>query len=104
MIMFHHMLTWLSENFSWLTVLGLGGQLLFTARFLIQWFASERAGKSVIPEAFWYCSIFGGLIVFAYGVAKLEPVIMLGQGPGIVIYTRNLYFIHREKKRAVIVA
>ncbi len=83
----------------WLVV-GLLGQLMFTARFIVQWFASEKAGRSVVPVAFWYFSIFGGLIVLAYGIHKLEPVIILGQLPGVVIYSRNLWLIHREKQIA----
>lgn len=82
---------------AWLVV-GLLGQLMFTARFLVQWFASEKAGKSVVPVAFWYFSIVGGLIVLAYGIRKLEPVIILGQLPGVVIYSRNLWLIRKEKR------
>ena len=82
---------------AWLVV-GLLGQLMFTARFLVQWFASEKAGKSVVPVAFWYFSIVGGLIVLAYGIRKLEPVIILGQLPGVVIYSRNLWLIQKEKR------
>ncbi len=84
---------------TWLVV-GLLGQLMFTARFLVQWMASERAGKSVIPIAFWYFSILGSLIVLAYGIHKVEPVIIVGQLPGVVIYARNLWLIHRERRHA----
>lgn len=80
----------------WVLV-GLFGQLMFTARFIIQWLASERAGRSVVPVAFWYFSLAGGLIVLAYGLHKWEPVIILGQLPGTVIYLRNLMLIHRAK-------
>ena len=80
----------------WLTV-GLLGQLMFTGRFIVQWIASERAGKSVMPVAFWYFSIIGGLIVLAYGVHKLDLVIILGQLPGVVVYSRNLWLIHKGK-------
>lgn len=83
----------------WLVV-GLLGQVMFTARFLVQWFASEKAGRSVVPVAFWYFSIMGGLIVLAYGIHKLEPVIIVGQLPGVVIYARNLWLIYREKRGA----
>jgi lipid-A-disaccharide synthase-like uncharacterized protein len=79
---------------AWLIV-GLAGQLMFTARFIVQWLASEKAGRSVVPVAFWYFSIIGGLIVLAYGIRKLDPVIILGQLPGVVIYSRNLWLIHR---------
>ena len=80
----------------WLTV-GLLGQLMFTARFLVQWWASEKAGRSVVPVAFWYFSILGSLIVLAYGIHKLEPVIIIGQLPGTVIYARNLWLLRKEK-------
>ena len=80
----------------WLTV-GLLGQLMFTGRFIVQWIASEMAGKSVMPVAFWYFSIIGGLIVLAYGVHKLDLVIILGQLPGVVVYSRNLWLIHKGK-------
>lgn len=81
----------------WLIV-GVAGQLMFTARFLVQWWASERAGRSVVPVAFWYFSILGSLIVLAYGIHKLEPVIIIGQLPGTVIYARNLWLIRQERK------
>ncbi len=79
----------------WLTV-GLVGQLMFTGRFIVQWIASERVGRSVVPLAFWYFSIFGGAIVLAYGLHKLDAVIILGQLPGVVIYSRNIWLIRRE--------
>jgi lipid-A-disaccharide synthase-like uncharacterized protein len=81
----------------WWVLFGLGGQLLFTARFLVQWIASERAGRSTIPLAFWYFSIGGGLVLFAYAVYREDPVFILGQSLGIFIYSRNLYLIHSEK-------
>lgn len=79
----------------WLTV-GLVGQLMFTGRFIVQWIASERVGRSVVPLAFWYFSIVGGAIVLAYGLHKLDAVIILGQLPGVVIYSRNIWLIRRE--------
>lgn len=82
----------------WVMV-GLFGQLMFTARFLVQWIASERAGQSVMPVAFWYFSLVGGVIVLAYGLHKWEPVIIVGQLPGVLIYTRNLWLI-RQTARA----
>lgn len=80
----------------WLIV-GLAGQLLFTARFLVQWIASERAGQSVMPLAFWFFSIGGGLITLVYGIHKREPIIILGQSLSIVIYVRNLMLIFGGK-------
>ena len=84
----------------WITV-GLLGQLMFTGRFIVQWIASEKAGRSVVPVAFWYFSILGGLIVLAYGIHKLDPVIILGQLPGVVIYSRNLWLIKKDADRRV---
>ncbi|WP_395006748.1 lipid-A-disaccharide synthase N-terminal domain-containing protein [Cypionkella sp.] len=81
----------------WLLV-GLLGQLAFTARFIVQWVASERAKASVMPVAFWYLSIVGGLVVLAYGIHKLDLVIILGQMPGVVVYSRNLWLIRKGKR------
>lgn len=80
----------------WITV-GLLGQLMFTGRFIVQWIASEKAGRSVVPVAFWYFSILGGFIVLAYGLHKLDPVIIVGQLPGVVIYGRNLWLIRKDQ-------
>mgnify|MGYP001370548419 CR=1 FL=1 len=85
----------------WLAV-GLLGQLMFTARFIVQWIASERAGRSVMPMAFWYLSIAGGLIVLAYGIHKLDLVIILGQLPGVVVYSRNIWLIRRGRARDLV--
>jgi len=82
----------------WWVIIGLGGQLLFTARFLVQWIASERAGKSVVPIAFWYFSVGGGLVLFAYAVYRADPVFILGQSMGLFIYLRNLWLIRAEKR------
>jgi len=81
----------------WLAV-GMLGQLMFTLRFVVQWIHSERHQKSVIPVSFWYYSLIGGLTVLAYGIHKIEPVIILGQLPGTIVYTRNLMLIYREKR------
>lgn len=81
----------------WLTI-GLGGQLLFTARFLVQWLSSERAGRSVIPLGFWYLSVLGGLTLLIYACHRADPVFILGQSTGLVIYLRNLILIRREQQ------
>jgi lipid-A-disaccharide synthase-like uncharacterized protein len=83
---------------SWIVLLGYAGQALFTMRFVVQWIASERAGKSVIPLAFWFFSIGGGLLLFGYALYIKDPVFILGQGFGVFVYLRNLYFIKRERK------
>ena len=81
--------------------LGLFAQLMFTARFLVQWLASERAGKSIVPLLFWYLSIGGSVLLLVYSIHRKDPVFILGQSMGLFIYTRNLYLIRREKKTAL---
>ena len=81
----------------WLTI-GLLGQRLFSARFLIQWLASEKVKRSVVPDLFWYFSLGGGLVLFSYAVYKRDPVFMIGQGTGIFIYVRNIYFVWTHRK------
>ena len=81
-------------------IVGILGQVLFFLRFFVQWLASERAGKSVIPIAFWYFSIMGGVILFAYALWRHDPVFILGQSIGIVIYSRNLFLIRKEANLA----
>ena len=77
------------------------GQFFFSMRFLIQWIQSEKAKKSVIPLAFWYFSLLGGVTLFAYAVYRKDPVFILGQSLGVFIYMRNLYFIYKERKKKV---
>jgi lipid-A-disaccharide synthase-like uncharacterized protein len=79
---------------------GMVAQLLFTARFIVQWIVSEKAGKSVIPIAFWFFSMGGGIMLFVYGLVRREPIIILGQGLAIIIYIRNLMLILKERKGA----
>lgn len=83
----------------WWVAFGLGGQLLFMGRFLVQWIASERAGRSIVPVAFWYFSIGGGVVLFCYALYRADPVFILGQSIGLFIYSRNLWLIHAEKRR-----
>ena len=83
----------------WLTI-GFTAQLMFSMRFIVQWIASERARRSIVPETFWYFSLAGGALLFAYAVYRLDPVFMLGQGMGLFIYARNLHFILRGKRLA----
>lgn len=85
---------------AWWLVVGFGGQLLFMARFVIQWFASERQQKSVIPVSFWYFSIFGALVLLVYAVHRRDPVFIAGQLLGVLIYLRNLHLIRLERTRA----
>lgn len=75
---------------------GLAGQLIFGARFIIQWLASEKKKKSHIPIGFWYLSLLGGLITTIYAIHRRDTVFILGQGAGLVVYVRNLMLIYRH--------
>jgi lipid-A-disaccharide synthase-like uncharacterized protein len=88
----------------WWVVLGIIAQLLFTARFVVQWIASERAGHSVIPLAFWVFSIFGGLLLLVYALYRKDAVFIAGQAFGVFVYGRNLYFVMRDRKAATAAA
>ena len=83
----------------WWIALGFLAQALFTARFAVQWIASERAGKSVVPLAFWLFSIGGGLLLLIYALYRRDPVFIAGQAFGVFIYLRNLHFVLRERRR-----
>lgn len=85
------------NNVFWLVV-GLVGQAFFTMRFLVQWIVTEKQRKSVIPELFWYFSIMGSVTLLSYAIYRKDPVFILGQSFGSVVYFRNLYFIHKRKK------
>jgi lipid-A-disaccharide synthase-like uncharacterized protein len=80
-------------------VLGFVAQAIFGARFLVQWVASERAGRSTVPIAFWYMSIAGGLLLLTYSLYQRDPVFIVGQSFGTVVYFRNLVLLSRERKR-----
>jgi lipid-A-disaccharide synthase-like uncharacterized protein len=84
-----------SEESVWLAV-GFLGQAFFSARFLVQWVASERARRSVVPLAFWFLSLGGGATLLAYAIYRADPVFIVGQGAGLFIYLRNLALIRRE--------
>lgn len=78
-------------------IIGFGGQGLFGARFIVQWIASEKVQQSIIPIAFWYCSIFGGLTLLTYALWRKDIVIIFGQCLGLIIYLRNLHFIYKTR-------
>lgn len=78
-------------------MLGLLGQALFFSRFLVQWVASEKKGRSVVPLSFWYLSIGGGGLLLIYALWRKDPVIVLGQAVGLLVYVRNLMLIARRK-------
>ncbi len=84
----------------WWVVFGLSAQMMFMMRFIVQWLASERAGRSVVPIAFWYFSLAGGVMLLSYAVYRRDPVFVLGQSLGLLIYLRNLWLIHAERRRS----
>ncbi|KAB1070488.1 lipid-A-disaccharide synthase N-terminal domain-containing protein [Methylobacterium planeticum] len=86
-------------RFDFWLVFGILAQLIFGSRFILQWIASERAGRSVMPLSFWFLSIVGGLMTLVYGFVRREPVIIIGQGLSTGIYLRNLSLIFRERRR-----
>jgi lipid-A-disaccharide synthase-like uncharacterized protein len=92
-----------ATEMTWLAV-GFLAQLMFSMRFIVQWIASERARRSIVPETFWYFSMVGGAMLFAYAIYRLDPVFMLGQGMGLLIYARNIYFIRTHHKDAALAA
>ena len=80
----------------WLSI-GFLGQLVFSMRFIVQWITSERQRKSVIPVAFWYISLAGSAILFSYATYRRDPVFMIGQGFGAIVYIRNLMLIYGKQ-------
>ncbi len=81
----------------WL-ILGFSAQAVFGGRFVVQWIASERAGRSVVPISFWFLSLLGGLLLMVYSLYRKDPVFIIGQAAAIMIYVRNLYLIYREQR------
>jgi lipid-A-disaccharide synthase-like uncharacterized protein len=84
-------------RFDFWLAFGILAQLLFTARFIVQWIASERAGRSVMPMAFWVFSIVGGMMTLVYGLVRREPIIIMGQALAVGIYVRNVMFVIKER-------
>jgi lipid-A-disaccharide synthase-like uncharacterized protein len=95
--LFNNLVSYLHDvfvtNFNAWVVLGFAAQALFSMRFLVQWIASERARQSVMPVAFWFFSIGGGVLMLIYALYRRDPVFIAGQALGLVVYIRNLYFI-----------
>ncbi len=89
----------MQTSYVWLAI-GFLGQGLFSMRFLVQWLTSERQRKSVIPVAFWYFSLAGGITLLTYAIHREDPVFIVGQLTGVFIYSRNLYFVHRDRHRS----
>ena len=90
----------LITRLDWWVLLGFAAQALFTMRFLVQWIASERAGHSIIPVAFWLFSIGGGLLLLVYSLYRRDVVFIAGQAFGVFVYLRNLQFVMRDRKIA----
>ncbi len=87
----------MSAEQMWLAI-GFVGQAVFSARFTVQWIASERARRSVMPLAFWFLSLAGGVTLLAYAIYRRDPVFIAGQGAGLIVYSRNLYLIYRARQ------
>ncbi len=83
----------------WLAV-GFIGQALFSLRFIVQWIVSEREKRSIIPIAFWYFSLAGGVTLLAYAIHRQDPVFIVGQAAGLIVYVRNLALVRRERRTA----
>ena len=102
--MSHAVGAYLSDVFvtrlDWWVLLGFIAQAMFTMRFVVQWIASERAGHSVIPVAFWIFSIFGGVLLLVYALYRKDAVFIAGQAFSFFVYARNLYFVLRDRKTA----
>jgi lipid-A-disaccharide synthase-like uncharacterized protein len=81
----------------WISI-GFIAQFMFSMRFVVQWLASEKARASIVPETFWYFSVFGGVLLLAYAIYRMDPVFIVGQAAGLVIYARNIYFIWLGKR------
>src|ERR1700745_2580505 len=80
----------------WWVALGFVAQALFSMRFVVQWIASERAGRSVVPTTFWVFSIGGGIMLLGYAIYRKDPVFIIGQAFGVFVYLRNLQFVLRN--------
>lgn len=103
---FRELTVWLHEVFvqqfdGWI-LLGFIAQFFFTMRFLVQWLASERARRSVVPIAFWFFSMFGGGLLLIYAIQRRDPVFIAGQAMGLFIYSRNIWLIFNERRAAIL--
>ena len=102
---FNQLLAWVHtvfvEQFDAWIVLGFVAQAMFTMRFVVQWIASERAKRSVVPVAFWLFSLGGGTLLLIYAIQRQDPVFIAGQGFGLIIYIRNMWLILNERRAAM---
>lgn len=93
----HHLFEMTTTEMIWVGI-GFLGQGLFFGRWLVQWIASERNAESQVPVAFWYMSLIGGLITLVYAIYRKDPVFIVGQTVGSLVYVRNLTLINRASK------
>ncbi|EHO80549.1 lipid-A-disaccharide synthase N-terminal domain-containing protein [Fusobacterium ulcerans] len=84
-------------NWDFFVIVGMVGQVFFSMRFIVQWIASEKAGKSVIPFSFWIFSLGGSSLLLVYAIYRKDPVFILGQAPNLLIYSRNIYLIKKKR-------
>ncbi|HEY1630371.1 MAG TPA: lipid-A-disaccharide synthase N-terminal domain-containing protein [Rhizomicrobium sp.] len=96
--MFMHALTWFDNTDHVWLIIGFVGQGLFASRFIVQWFKSEMEGRSVVPVMFWYFSLGGGIISFAYAIEISSWPFMISQGTGLFVYVRNIWLIQKERQ------
>jgi len=89
---------WLSQQLTWWKVVGYAGNAAFFSRFMVQWIASERVGKSIIPVEFWILSIIGSVILAVYAIHTKDLVVIFAFAPNSLVYIRNLMLLHKEKK------
>ena len=87
----------MKDKYTLWIIIGLAGQVFFTLRFVVQWIATERKKESTVPTLFWYFSIVGSMLLLAYALYRRDPVFILGQSFGVIVYFRNLYFIYKRK-------
>lgn len=83
-----------------MALIGIAGQILFSSRFIVQWIASERKQDSVVPVSFWYLSIFGGALTAVYAGWRRDPVFLVAQLSGLIVYVRNLILIKNRRLKS----
>ncbi len=81
----------------WMLILGAAGQVIFTFRFILQWLYSERVRESVLPVSFWIVSLLGSSLIITYAIIRRDPVLILGQAFGFIVYTRNIMIYYQGK-------
>lgn len=104
-MVFHNLPAFISDFFRnenlplWMILFGSMGQIIFTLRFVYQWYESSKQKESILPGGFWIISLIGSGIIIAYGIYRRDPVLILGQSVGFIAYSRNLIIGNKYKKR-----